>query len=113
MQNTYAFVAIFALAICLSSPCPRIGRWRRPIAALRAAGAAIDIRRYGEAAPVDADGDHYHYALEVDDVYGRIVEGYGGGFSGVSTHVYLVLGSRYTGCSGESGTRRLTYAQGS
>jgi len=41
-------------------------------------------------------GDKYGYAMEIADVYGHTVVGHGGGFAGVSTHLYLILGSPYT-----------------
>jgi CubicO group peptidase (beta-lactamase class C family) len=41
-------------------------------------------------------GDKYGYAMEIHDTYGRTAVGHGGGFAGVSTHLYLILGSPYT-----------------
>jgi len=41
-------------------------------------------------------GGDYGYAMEIEKMYGETVVGHGGGFPGVNTHLYLILGSNYT-----------------
>jgi CubicO group peptidase (beta-lactamase class C family) len=41
-------------------------------------------------------GEQYGYAMEIGDEYGQTIVGHGGGFPGVSTHLYILLGSQYT-----------------
>jgi CubicO group peptidase (beta-lactamase class C family) len=41
-------------------------------------------------------GRRYGYAIEIVTESGQTVVGHGGGFPGVSTHLYIVLGSPYT-----------------
>jgi CubicO group peptidase (beta-lactamase class C family) len=41
-------------------------------------------------------GGTYGYGMEIEDTYGRRVVGHGGGFPGVSTHLYILLHAPYT-----------------
>lgn len=41
-------------------------------------------------------GGVYGYAMEIGKEYGETVVGHGGGFPGVNTHLYIILGSAYT-----------------
>jgi CubicO group peptidase (beta-lactamase class C family) len=62
-------------------------------------GKLVSKATFSELAKAHADtpfGDKYGYAMEIHDVYGRTLVGHGGGFPGVSTHLYMLLDSPYT-----------------
>ncbi len=62
-------------------------------------GKLVSKATFNELAKVHADtpfGDKYGYAMEIHDIYGRTLVGHGGGFPGVSTHLYMLLDSPYT-----------------
>ena len=62
-------------------------------------GKLVSKGTFGEMIKAHADtpfGDKYGYAMEIHDVYGRTLVGHGGGFPGVSTHLYMLLDSPYT-----------------
>jgi CubicO group peptidase (beta-lactamase class C family) len=62
-------------------------------------GKLVSHARFEEmSVPSDrAPADYqYGYGMEIEDLYGRKIVGHSGGFPGVSTRLYLVVGSPYT-----------------
>ena len=54
------------------------------------------FRKMVEPHGASPGGTRYGYAMEISTESGRTIVGHGGGFPGVSTHLYIVLDSRYT-----------------